>query len=177
LKNVGPSSASEVKIMVKMKYCPYCGHMLTTTRFEEREYLACESETCNYVFWDNPLPVVAALIEYNGEVLLARNKAWPSKMYGLITGFLEKKESPEAAVLREVKEDLGLEASIVGLIGLYPFFESNELIIAYHVVAEGEVIMGEELAEVKVVPPEKLKPWAFGTGFAVRDWLKKRGID
>lgn len=163
--------------MIKMKYCPKCGHMLTPTRLEGREYLACESETCNYVFWDNPLPVVAALVEHGGYVLLARNKTWPPKMYGLITGFLEKKESPEEAVLREVKEELGLDAEIVGLIGLYPFFEKNELIIAYHVSSQGEIIMGEELAEVKAVLPEKLKPWAFGTGFAVRDWLKKRGID
>ena len=163
--------------MIKMKYCPQCGHRLFFTRIEDREYLACDSEACNYVFWDNPLPVVAALVEYNSNVLLAHNKAWPSKMYGLITGFLEKKESPEEAVLREVKEELGLDAEIVELIGLYPFFENNELIIAYHVQAQGEIIMGKELDEVKVVPPEKLKPWAFGTGFAVQEWLKKRGIE
>ncbi|MGI6551171.1 MAG: NUDIX domain-containing protein [Syntrophomonadales bacterium] len=164
-------------IKIKMKYCPQCGHRLAHTRIEDREYLACESETCNYVFWDNPLPVVAALVEYDGNVLLARNKAWPPKMYGLITGFLEKKESPEEAVLREVKEELGLDGEIVELIGLYPFYESNQLIIAYHVRAEGEIVMGEELEEIKVVPPTKLKPWAFGTGFAVREWLKKRGIE
>ena len=98
-------------------------------------------------------------------------------MYGLITGFLEKKEYPEEAVIREVKEELGLEGKVVDLIGLYPFFERNQLIIAYHVLTRGEITMGEELAEVKAVPPEKLKPWAFGTGFAVRDWLKKRGIE
>lgn len=163
--------------MIKMKYCPQCGHRLAFTRIADREYLACESEACNYVFWDNPLPVVAALVEYGGNVLLARNKAWPPKMYGLITGFLEKKESPEEAVLREVKEELGLDAEIIELIGLYTFFENNELIIAYHVQAQGEIIMGQELEEIKVVPPEKLKPWAFGTGFAVQEWLKKRGIE
>ena len=97
-------------------------------------------------------------------------------MYGLITGFLEKMETPEEAVLREVKEELGLDAEIVELIGLYPFYEQNELIIAYHIRARGEVTMGKELAEVKAVPPVKLRPWAFGTGFAVQDWLKKRGI-
>jgi len=162
--------------MIKMKYCPQCGHTLALTRMGDREYLACASDTCSYVFWDNPLPVVAALVEHEGQVLLARNKAWPPKMYGLITGFLEKKESPEDAVMREVEEELGLTVKTVELIGLYPFFERNQLIIAYHVVTEGEVRMGEELAEVKSVIPEKLKPWAFGTGFAVRDWLKKRGI-
>jgi len=162
--------------MAKMKFCPQCGSRLAPTRIQNRECLACESDVCNYVFWDNPLPVVAALVEYEDNVLLARNKAWPPKMYGLITGFLEKMETPEEAVLREVKEELGLDGEIVELIGLYPFYEQNELIIAYHIKARGEVTMGQELAEVKAVPPEKLRPWAFGTGFAVQDWLKKRGM-
>ena len=162
--------------MTKMKFCPQCGHRLAPTRIQQREYLACESDVFNYFFFDIPLPVIAALVEYEGNVLLARNKAWPPKMYGLITGFLEKMETPEEAVLREVKEELGLDAEIVELIGLYPFYEQNELIIAYHIRARGEVTMGKELSEVKAVPPVKLSPWEFGTGFAVQDWLKKRGI-
>jgi len=28
---------------------------------------------------------------------------------------------------------------------------------------------------MKRVPPEKLRPWSFGTGLAVRDWLAARG--
>ena len=59
--------------MTKMKFCPQCGHRLAPTRIHQREYLACVSEVCNYVFWDNPLPVVAALVEYEGNVLLALN--------------------------------------------------------------------------------------------------------
>ena len=158
-----------------MKYCPQCAHRLINVRLEGREYLACEWEECNYVFYDNPLPVVAALVEHEGQVLLARNQAWPTKMFGLITGFVEKKETPEEAVIREVKEELGMEADIVSLIGLYPFFERNELIIAYHVRSHGNPTLSEELAEIKLVPPEKIKPWAFGTGFAVQDWLNLRG--
>ena len=50
--------------MTKMKFCPQCGHRLAPTRIHQREYLACVSEVCNYVFWDNPLPVLAALVEY-----------------------------------------------------------------------------------------------------------------
>jgi len=90
----------------------------------------------------------------------------------LITGFLEKGESPEKAVIREVKEELDLDARAVGLIGIYPFAEQNQVIIAYHISAEGEIKMGEELAEVKSVAPEKVRPWPFGTGHAVKDWLE-----
>jgi NADH pyrophosphatase NudC (nudix superfamily) len=157
-----------------MKYCPLCGRDLILREIEGESRLACADRSCEYVFWDSPIPVLAALVEYRGNVLLARNHAWPRKMYGLITGFLEKGESPEKGALREVKEELGLSGRIGRLIGVYAFFEMNQLIIAYHVIADGEIILGEELAEVKHVPPEKLKPWPMGTGYAVKDWLKMR---
>jgi NAD+ diphosphatase len=162
--------------MAEVKYCPYCGHELSVKQINGRAYQACLAENCEYVFWDNPLPVVAAIIEHEGNVLLARNKLWPAKMFGLITGFLEKGESPESAVLREVREELSLDAELVDMVGVYPFLQRNQLIIAYHVAAEGEIKMNEELAEVISVPPEQLRPWSFGTGYAVKDWLKKRGI-
>jgi NADH pyrophosphatase NudC (nudix superfamily) len=126
------------------------------------------------VFWDNPIPVVAALVEREGIVILVRNKTWPQRMYGLVAGFLEKGETPEFGVLREVKEELGLDGRIVDFIGVYSFFEINQLILAFHVQARGQIVLGEELAEIKMVPPQKLRPWSFGTGHAVRDWLEKR---
>ena len=95
-------------------------------------------------------------------------------MFGLVTGFLERNETPESGVLREVKEELGLEGRINDFIGCYSFFQMNQLILAYHVQVDGEIVLGEELVECKMVPPEKLRPWEFGTGYAVKDWLKKR---
>jgi NAD+ diphosphatase len=159
--------------MPLIKYCPFCGKMLSTRVVEGKTYTACSDPSCSYVHWDNPLVVVAALVEYGEKVIFARNKAWPENMFGLITGFLEKNESPEQAVLREVKEELGLGGTIKELIGLYSFFQKNQLIIAYAIEASGDIITGEELAEVKIVEPERIKPWAFGTGPAVSDWLKK----
>ncbi len=50
----------------------------------------------------------------------------------------------------------------------------NQLIIAYEVNAEGNIELGEELEEYKLVPVEKLRPWPFGTGLAVKDWLESR---
>ncbi len=162
--------------MAEVKYCPWCGHELAIKQINGRDYKACPAENCGYVFWDNPLPVVAAIVEHGGNVLLARNKMWSAKMYGLITGFLEKGESPESAVLREVREELGLDAELKEMVGVYPFIERNQLLIVYHVLAAGEIKMNEELADAISVPPEKLRPWAFGTGLAVKDWLKKRGL-
>lgn len=135
--------------------------------------LAC-SAPCGHVEWGNPLPVVAALVEREDMIVLARNHAWQPGVFGLVTGFLEAGESPEAAVAREVKEELDLDASALSLIGAYPFERRNEIIIAYHVQAAGEIALNEELAEFRLIAPEKLRPWDFGTGLAVRDWLERR---
>jgi NAD+ diphosphatase len=161
--------------MSEFKYCPLCGKGLTKKQVDGKERLACISDTCDFVFWDNPLPVVAAIIEKNGNVLLARNKQWPEKIFGLITGFLEKGETPETAVKREIKEELGLDSEIIELIGVYSFFEQNQLIMAYYLSAAGEIKLGDELAEIRMIPPAKLRPWPFGAGYAVRDWLTKYG--
>lgn len=157
-----------------MRFCPRCASPLGTSDIAGRTRLACPDASCGYVFWDNPLPVLAGLVERDGLIVLARNHAWPEKMFGLVTGFMERGETPEEGVAREVKEELGLDTLSARLIGLYPFQRKNELILAYHVVAEGEITLNEELAEFRLIPPEKLRPWDFGTGLAIRDWLARR---
>jgi len=159
-----------------MKYCPQCGNELIQTEIDGSERMICSSASCNYVLWDNPTPVVAAIIEHDDAVLLVRNKGWPEKMYGLVSGFLERGETPEDAAVREVKEELGLEGEIAGFVGYYSFFQMNQLILAFHVKAAGEVALGDEIEEVKYVSPERLRPWPFGTGPAVRDWLEAREV-
>lgn len=137
---------------------------------------ACVVAGCDFVLWDNPVPVVAALVEFDGCMLLARNVAWPEKQFGLITGYLERDETPETAVSREVAEELGLATDAVELIGHYAFVQKNQLIIAYHVKASGTIRLNEELAEYRLIEPVKLKAWDFGTGPAVRDWLAARSV-
>lgn len=139
---------------------------------------ACATPQCGYVHWDNPVPVVAAVVEHEGGIILARNALWPIKFYGLITGFLEKSDpSPEQAIQREVMEELGLTATGVHFIGHYPFPRMNQLLIAYHVPAEGEIVLGEELSDWRRVAFEKARFWPQGTGMALRDWLRSKGYD
>jgi NAD+ diphosphatase len=158
----------------KMNFCPQCGQKLALADVDGRERLSCTSPSCDFVHWDNPTPVVAAIVEYEDCVVLTRNKGWPVKWFGLVAGFLEKGETPESAVLREVKEELGLEGEIVSFVGTYSFFERNQLILAFHIQAQGEIQLGEELEEVKLIPPEEVRPWSMGTGPALRDWLESR---
>lgn len=159
---------------MQAKFCLYCGSPLQNADVAGQTRLRCSVAECAYVHWDNPIPVVAAIVEMEGAVILARNRAWPESMFGLIAGFLEKGETPEAGVLREVREELGLETATAHFIGCYPFFEMNQLLLAFHVPAQGEIVLNEELAAIKRVPVERLKPWTIGTGPAVRDWLAAR---
>ncbi len=157
-----------------MTFCPKCATQLVTRLVAGRERLACPS--CDYVFWDNPIPVVAAIVEIDGKVALTRAKGWPERWRGLLAGFLERGEAPEAGVLREVREELGLDGRVAAFVGVYGFPEMNQLIVAYHVLAAGEVTLGEELESVKLVSPEDIRPWSLGTGTALRDWLRARGL-
>jgi NADH pyrophosphatase NudC (nudix superfamily) len=159
--------------MPVFQFCPLCAEKLVEREDGGRSRQACSSGTCDFVQYDNPTPVVAAIVEHEGQIVLVRNKGWPEKWFGLVTGFLERGETPETGVLRELKEELGLDDSIVSFIGHYNFDQMNQLIVAYHVHATGEIVVGDELADIKRVSPEKLRPWPFGTGQAVADWLAR----
>ena len=157
-----------------MRFCPRCATALALRGSSGPERLACPAHGCGFVFYDNPVPVVAGLVEHEGRVILVRSVGWPDTWYGLVTGFLERGEAPESGVIREVREELGLESRVVAPIGVYPFAERNELILAYHLEARGEIQLGAELAGLKRIDPDRLRPWPFGTGHAVREWLDRR---
>ena len=158
-------------------FCPRCTRPLVARDDGERIRRVCPDQGCGFVHWDNPTPVVAAVVEHEGRIVLARNRAWKADFFGLITGFLEKNEQPEAAVLREVEEELGLRGRDPGFIGHYTFERMNQLIIAYHVSAEGTIRLNEELVDYRSIPPAEARYWPAATGLALRDWLRQRGYD
>ncbi len=160
--------------MSPWRFCPQCGQNLLTRPEGGRDRLACSDASCGYVFWDNPVPVVAGLVEHGSDVILIQNHGWPANWWGLVTGFLESGETPAEGIVREVDEELGLAAELVNMIGIYPFFQLNQLILAYHLRAQGPITLGSELAGYKAVPISKLRPWPQATGQAVADWLAAR---
>ncbi|MDP2369685.1 NUDIX domain-containing protein [Rhodoferax sp.] len=159
------------------KFCPCCATPLAMiTQLEDggyKERPRCPA--CGYTHWNNPTPVLAAVIEYQGKVLLAQNAAWPGKMFALITGFMEAGETPEGGVAREIQEETNLATDALKLIGVYDFQRMNQIIIAYHAVCRGEVRLSPELVAYKLFEPESVKCWPAGTGYALADWLKSRG--
>lgn len=158
-----------------IKYCPKCAESLEDKVIEGITRRVCRKEGCHYVYWHNPVPVVAALVCHEGAVILARNVRWPKSIYSSISGYVEENELPETAVAREVKEELGLDAQTVEFIGHYYFKEKNQLLIGYAVTATGEVQLNHELADIKRVSIPLLRGYDFSplyiTQAMVRDWL------
>ncbi|MGE5453499.1 MAG: NUDIX domain-containing protein [Acidobacteriota bacterium] len=158
------------------RFCPQCAQPLQDQDHGGFSRRACATPDCGFVHWDNPTPVVAAVVEHEGQIILARNKLWAVSFYALITGFLERSDpSPHEAIEREVKEELGLDAQGAHFIGHYPFARQNQIILAYHVPATGTVTLGDELADYKRIDPARARYWPSSTGLALRDWLVQRG--
>jgi NAD+ diphosphatase len=162
------------------RFCPSCATPLEWLSSLEdggaKERLRCPA--CGWTHWNNPTPVLAAVIECadrDGRLLLARNAAWKGNMYALITGFMEAGESPQEGVAREVAEETALQVDALNLIGVYDFQRMNQVIIAYHAVARGEVTLSPELAEYRLFAPRDVRCWRAGTGYALADWLRTRG--
>ncbi|HEX7380635.1 MAG TPA: NUDIX domain-containing protein [Nevskiaceae bacterium] len=157
------------------RWCPCCAAPLALVEHDGVPRLACTR--CDFVRWENPTPVVAAIVEHEGCIVLGRNALWPAGMFALITGFMEKFDaSPREAALREVKEELDLDGEIAGFVGHYRFERMNQLIIAFHVRAHGRIRLDPELVEYRRCAPEALRPWPGATGSALRDWMLARGL-
>jgi NADH pyrophosphatase NudC (nudix superfamily) len=162
------------------RFCAHCATPLEWLSSLEdggaKERLRCTA--CGWTHWNNPTPVLAAVIECSdreGRLLLARNAAWKGNLYGLVTGFMEAGETPQEGIAREVAEETALLVDTLSLIGVYDFQRMNQVIIAYHALARGEVRLSPELAEYRLYAPAAVRCWRAGTGYALADWLRSRG--
>lgn len=163
--------------MSHFQFCPMCATELQAITQEEdggpKERMRCV--VCQWTHWNNPTPVLAGIVQYRDQILLARNAAWPGRRFALITGFMEAGESPEEGITREIAEETQLQVSSLKLVGVYDFQRMNQIIIAYHAVCHGEVRLSPELVDYRMYAPQDLKCWPAGTGYALADWLTSRG--
>ena len=163
----------------EFRFCPQCATSLEWISQAEDggDKLRLRCMACDWTHWNNPTPVLAAIIEYRGQVLLARNAAWSGRMFALITGFMEAGETPEDGIAREIKEETNLDVLSLDLVGVADFQRMNQVIITYHAVAEGEISLSPELVEYKLLDPQDVMCWPAGTGRALAQWLRARGIE
>ncbi|MBI5059207.1 NUDIX domain-containing protein [candidate division KSB1 bacterium] len=123
---------------------------------------------CGLIVYMNPLPSVAAILYSAGRVLLVRRGIEPGKgLWGLPGGFVERGETTQQALVREVEEETGLICAPVDLIDVQSViggFYGDVVVVCYsaHVLA-GTTCAGCDAAEVGEFPVDELPPMAFET--------------
>jgi ADP-ribose pyrophosphatase YjhB (NUDIX family) len=99
-------------------FCPDCG-----ARFKELSadaFAPQKCAQCGRTHYHESKPCAGALIVRDRRVLLVRRAIEPFKDYWDIPGgFLEPGEHPLDGMLREVREETGLDVRVIKLFGVY----------------------------------------------------------
>jgi len=150
-----------------MRYCPECGGSLKKRQIEGYFRFVCLQ--CGKIHYQNPLPVVAGVITTkSGQILLTRRGISPGKgKWALLAGFIERNESPDEAMLREVKEEIGIKGKIEKLLGVYEGrtrMYGPVIVIGYEVsIQEQNYSLSKEVKEIKFFSRNNLPPLAFSS--------------
>ena len=108
-------------------------------------------EHCGKEVWPQVAPaVIVRITRGSDEILMARARNFRSDFYGLIAGFVETGETLEEAVVREVKEETGLEVTNIRYFDSQPWPYPSGLMVGFTAdYAGGQIhIQHEELQNV-----------------------------
>jgi NAD+ diphosphatase len=84
-------------------------------------------------------PAVIMLVHDGGDrVLLGRQAVWPPGRFSILAGFVEPGESAEAAVAREVAEEVGLRVTDIRYVTSQPWPFPQSLMLGFVARAEGD---------------------------------------
>lgn len=126
----------------------------------------------------HPWLTVDGLVLHDGRLVAVVRRNPPYRgMPALPGGFVELGETTEAAAVREVQEETGLETRIVRLVGVYSDPErdprGHTVSAAYALEAVGGTLRAASDAKaIALLDPEHLPPLAFDHGRIVADWRK-----
>ncbi len=131
----------------------------------DRERDVCSR--CQTVFYQNPLPVAAAVVvNEKREVLLVRRKSDPQRgMWCLPIGFAELNETIEQAAVRELREEAGITGRVLRLLEVDSYqsdFYGDLRIVSFEVeYLSGAPAAGDDAEEVAFHPLANTPPLAF----------------
>lgn len=144
-----------------MPYCAACGGPLAPFDDLGVERLRCAN---GHVAYENSKPCVGAVVRRGDRVLLSRRAHEPHVgLWDLPGGFLESGEHPEAGVVREVREETGLDAQVVRLldVAMGAYGELDTLNLVYELSAEGDPIARDDSMEMRWFDLDALPEMAF----------------
>lgn len=127
------------------QYCGYCA--APTTQLPHERAKRCP--TCGLVNYPRLSPAIIVLVSRGEELLLARAHRFPAGMYSILAGFVEPGESLEETVVREVREEVGIEVKDIRYFSSQPWPFPNSLMIGFTATyASGDIaIEPQELTD------------------------------
>lgn len=111
---------------MEMKFCPECGKALGRHRIERHLRRVCSQEAggCGFIDYGRfTLGVGGLVIDIDAKtgerrvLLIERNQEPNRGGWTLPGGFVDHDETAEAAVVREVAEETGLQCRVIGMAG------------------------------------------------------------
>lgn len=109
------------------------------------------------------IPVVTAVISREGKLLVGRRPEGQSLpgLWEFPGGKIEMGESPEEALKRELKEELGIDAEVGELIlaTTHNYGQTGIILLFFHVHFWKGELRSVHHTELKWAPPHELKHW------------------
>jgi len=129
------------------RFCGACGR---PTQRDEGEF-ARVCTACDLRAYPRISPAIMVLIHRGREVLLARNRRSTTGMFSALAGFVEAGETLEETIVREVREEVGVEIADIRYFGSQSWPFPHSLMIAFTAAyAGGDVVPdGIEIEEAR----------------------------
>ena len=137
--------------------CPRCGS--DTEIIQNGWVRKCHFDGSQHFPRTDPA-IIVAVQDRSGRICLGRQASWPEGRYSNFAGFVEPGESLEAAVIREVKEESGLEVSEIKYLSSQPWPFPNSIMLAFEAFTdkpEDAKPDGEEIEDLKWFSKVELK--------------------
>ena len=152
-------SARAIQIIDWDKTHQFCGRCGTRTRLLDKER-ARECPQCSLLHFPRLAPAIIVLIERGRELLLARSRRFVPGMYSVLAGFVEPGETLEEAVVREVREEVGISIGSIRYFESQPWPFPHSLMIGFTATYEGGEISldDKEIEDAAWFTPENLPP-------------------
>jgi ADP-ribose pyrophosphatase YjhB (NUDIX family) len=145
-----------------LRYCPHCTHALEVRLAFDRQRPVCPA--CGFVHFRAAKVGVSLFVEREGQVLLIQRAIEPGlDKWALPSGFVEWDESPEAAAIRECREETGLVVADLELLDVYHYaddYRGAGINIVYRATAaDGRPQAGDDARAAryfswKALPPD-----------------------
>ena len=136
----------------------FCGRCAAPTRVREGGHVR-ECGPCETKHFPRTDPAVMILVTSGDRCLLARQPGFPSGMFSALAGFVEPGESGEECVLREAREEVGLEVEELRYFRSqsWPFPQSLMIGFSARAKSDAFVLDRDELEDARWVSRDELR--------------------